>query len=103
MKVALTLAALITGVAVSGCFNGGSGAGGDAIDQSNVCRFDSSDNAKQCKDGQLAFFQPTSFGNEQLPLLVVASYCDFNRPVVYNTGGVVCVFTTQRLKTINSK
>jgi hypothetical protein len=70
------------------------------IDQSSICRFNSHDTAKQCKERQLAFFQPEIFGNEQLPLVVAATYCDFNFPVLHNTGGVVCVFTSQRMKQV---
>jgi hypothetical protein len=71
-----------------------------SIDQSSVCLFDSEETAKQCKEGQLSFFQPKTFGNEQLPLIVAASYCDFNHQIVQTNGGVVCVFTAQRMKKI---
>lgn len=70
------------------------------VDQSSVCRFDSNDTAKQCKERQLAFFQPDTFGNEQLPLVVAATYCDFDYPVIHNRAGVVCVFTSQRMKQV---
>jgi len=67
------------------------------IDQSNMCIYSSDKEAKSCKDGQMSFFRPSSWGNEQLPLDVTAAYCDFNYPVVYTNAGVVCVFTTKRM------
>jgi hypothetical protein len=66
------------------------------IDQSAVCNFDNDTSAQRCKDGQLAFFQPATFGNEQLPLVVASAYCDFAHPIMHNRGGVLCVMTHQR-------
>jgi hypothetical protein len=68
------------------------------IDQSSVCTFSSEEDAKQCKEGQLAFFKPERWGNEQLPLLAASLWCDFNHPVMHTSGGVICVFTKQRTK-----
>lgn len=90
---------LVLGMAVlalTGCLDS---VGGTAkIDQSTVCNYSSDEAARACKDGQLSFFRPERFGNEQLPLIAAASYCDFNYPVMHTNGGVVCVFTTQRLE-----
>lgn len=66
------------------------------FDQSSLCTWSNEQEVGECKEGQLAFFAPATFGNEQLPLLVTAHYCDFRYPVVHNTGGVVCVITLQR-------
>jgi len=68
-----------------------------ALDQSSLCFFASDKEAQACKDGQLAFFRPDTWGNEQLPLIVAATYCDFRHPVVQNNSGVVCVFSAARL------
>lgn len=92
------LCALSAIAALSAC-SGPSGSNPRApsdIDQSSVCVYDSAETAKRCKDGQLSFFRPDSWGNEQFPLIVAASYCDFNHAVMHTKGGVVCVFTTQR-------
>ncbi len=67
------------------------------FDQSSLCSWSDEASLKNCKEGQLGFFAPATFGNEQLPLLVTANYCDFRHPVVYNSGGVVCVITFQRI------
>lgn len=95
MKRLLHLAVGFGCLVLTGCFDSFGSA--SAIDQSTICRFNDTDTAKQCKNGQLAFFQPERFGNEQLPLVVAATYCDFNHPIMHTNGGVVCVFTTQRL------
>lgn len=95
MKPLLHAAAGLSCLILTGCFESFDGA--SAIDQSTLCRFSETEGAKQCKNGQLAFFQPERFGNEQLPLIVAATYCDFNHPIMHTNGGVVCVFTTQRL------
>jgi hypothetical protein len=50
----------------------------------------------QCKEGQVIAFLPSSWGNEQFPLLATALYCNFHHPIVQNNGGVVCVFTGTR-------
>ena len=51
---------------------------------------------KKCKSGDLFFFQPPIFGNEQLPLIVVYHFCDFDHPIVHSKAGVVCIFTVAR-------
>lgn len=66
------------------------------FDQSSLCTWTDENELKQCKEGQLGFFAPASFGNDQLPLLVVARYCDLRHQIVQNNGGVVCVITHQR-------
>lgn len=84
---------------LSAC-GGGSGASGSAsreVAQDSICVYADDDGARKCKEGQLAWFQPRSWGNEQLPLLVVATYCDTNHQVVMNNAGVVCAFTSKRL------
>lgn len=51
-----------------------------------------------CKDGDLFAFLPKSWGSEQLPIIAAAQSCDFNKAVVYNNGGVTCVFNGARLR-----
>jgi len=50
----------------------------------------------KCKEGQVLAFLPSSWGNEQLPIIATAFYCDFHHPIVQNNGGVSCVFTATR-------
>jgi len=44
-----------------------------------------------CQKGTKLMFLPQRWGNDQLPIIVAGSHCDFNHPVVYNNGGVACV------------
>ena len=91
MKNIFLIAALVAFLA--GCNQGQS-----TIDQSSLCTYSTDVQASKCAEGQLSFFSPDSWGNEQLPLIVASTYCDFNHPVMYNNSGVVCVFTKQRLQ-----
>lgn len=66
--------------------------------QDKLCVVQSGDDAKaSCKEGQILLFRPARWGNEQLPITVSSVFCDFNHPIVWNDGGVTCVFTTRRL------
>jgi len=53
-----------------------------------------------CKDGDLLVFLPARWGNEQIPIVAAAQFCDFRQTVVYNNGGLVCVFTGARIRAI---
>ena len=91
LGIASVLAAL---GGLAGCHGGGLTG---RTDQARLCTFGSDQGAKRCKDGELAYFAPQSWGNEQLPLNVIAAYCDTNRPIQFNQAGVVCTFTDKRL------
>lgn len=65
-------------------------------DQSRICTFGDLTEAKRCHSGELAFFSPEIYGNESLPITVIAAYCDTNAPVYFNKAGVVCTFTDKR-------
>ena len=66
-----------------------------------MCIYSSDEEAKQCKSGEMSWFKPNQWGNEQLPLSVAGAYCDFNYEVMYNNSGVICVFTDKRLALVN--
>ncbi|HBG92758.1 MAG: hypothetical protein A3J81_02655 [Nitrospirae bacterium RIFOXYB2_FULL_43_5] len=70
------------------------------IDQRKLCQVSDDAGAKQCKAGELVYFAPKVFGNEQLPLNIAAAYCDFNYQVMHTKGGVLCVFTDKRLSLV---
>lgn len=82
-------------LALSGCFEDSS-----QVDQANLCTYSTDAQAERCKDGQLAWFKPEQWRNEQLPLSVAAAYCDFNHQVMYNNAGVICVFTNKRMNLV---
>ena len=67
------------------------------VSQDGICSYSNEETAKKCQDGKLAWFKPNSWGNEQLPLLVAATYCDTNHQVILNNSGVICVFTSKRV------
>lgn len=70
----------------------------EANPQDKLCAVQSGDDAKaSCKEGQILLFRPARWGNEQLPITVSSVFCDFNHPIVWNNGGVSCVFTSRRL------
>lgn len=67
--------------------------------QKEMCMFNEIDKAAtRCKEGQLAVFLPAFFGNEQLPIFAASQFCDYRYQIVYNNGGVSCVYTGQRLE-----
>jgi hypothetical protein len=52
--------------------------------------------AGKCKEGQIVSVLPNRWGNEQFPLVMASVVCNFNKTIVQNSGGVVCVFTKKR-------
>ncbi len=98
MRIPSTLLglSLATAALLSGC-------GGHHTDQSKLCAFSTDAQAKKCKAGDLAYFAPNSWGNEQLPLNVIATYCNTNDPIEFNQAGVVCTFTDKRLWLLGGK
>ncbi|HIF9262219.1 TPA: hypothetical protein ACX6Q5_001477 [Photobacterium damselae] len=94
----MKITTLILGIALSiTSFSSLAGFDFNSIKQDRVCQFANGDEAKSnCKDGDVALWTPSVFGNEQLPILYVALFCDFNAPIVQTIGGVSCIFTTKR-------
>ena len=62
------------------------------------CVYSNDEEARKCVKGELSFFNPTRWGNEQLSLFVVTQYCDTNYNITYNNAGIVCVFTNKRVQ-----
>jgi len=50
----------------------------------------------KCKPGDILVFTPDKFGNAQMPLIISASACNFNKPIVWNSGGVACELSPPR-------
>ena len=61
-------------------------------ESSKLCAFANDDEAANCHSGQVSIYLPNSWGNEQLPIIYAAKYCDFNFPIVHTNGAVSCVF-----------
>ena len=51
---------------------------------------------EKCHDGDIVLFIPRVYGSEQTPVIFAGIVCNYNYPVVYTTGGVSCVFTSER-------
>lgn len=70
--------------------------------QSQICIYNTDPQAQRCKAGQMAWFRPEGGQqiSEQMALSVAAAYCDFSQQIMHNRAGVVCVFTDQRLSSV---
>jgi hypothetical protein len=65
--------------------------------QKNVCHVpDVATAAKKCKNGNVLLFRPQMWGNEQLPIVISAAFCNYESPIVHNASGVSCIFTDIR-------
>jgi hypothetical protein len=97
MKKVIAVIALAS-VALTGCLDKDEfGKSGNI--QKESCMFNELGKAStSCKEGQLAVFLPGSWGNEQYPILAASQFCDFRYQIVYNNGGVSCIYTGQRLE-----
>lgn len=56
---------------------------------------------KNCKNGDIMIFVPQTFGNEQYPVIIAGTRCDFEYPIVQTVGGVSCVYSSKRLGNIS--
>lgn len=95
MRYSLLLAASLVTVA-SGCTqNPTAGPVAPVIDQANLCEVNAwqRDNvASVCKPGQKVVYLPSSFGNEQLPIIFAAVNCDLRYSVALTVGAVSCIY-----------
>lgn len=70
--------------------------------QENICVASTLAEARQiCKVGELVYFEPSNWGNEQLPTMFIALACDTNKSTYFTKGGVVCTYVER--KSINGK
>jgi hypothetical protein len=70
-----------------------------SLSQDSLCLFSEFGDAKtKCKNGQVAVFAPSRWGNEQLPIYAASNFCDYRYTIVQNSGGVSCIFIDARLK-----
>lgn len=68
----------------------------DDGDEVRYCQAKDLETVDKCPDGKLMLFAPSVFGNEQLPLVLIARSCDEKRPIYFNVGGVVCTKVSAR-------
>lgn len=88
--------AVVSATALSACNQDSSARpSASAIDQSNICEVNAWRHdvvASKCKPGQKVVFLPSSFGNEQLPVIFAAINCDLRYSIALTTGGVTCIY-----------
>ena len=89
----LMLTVLLISATITGCKNGSV-----VADNSSLCVVKVFDTIPKCEEGKPIAFLPESWGNDQLPLYFIALHCDFNHQIIYNKGGVVCIYTAERNK-----
>jgi hypothetical protein len=95
MKNVIAVIALAS-LALTGCLDKDESGKSSNI-QKESCIFNELGKASaSCKEGQVAVFLPSSWGNEQYPILASSRFCDFRYQIVYNNGGVSCIYTGQR-------
>ena len=70
------------------------------VDQSRICVYSNDEEAQKCVNGELSFFNPTRWGNEQLPLFVVAQYCDTNYNITYTMPASFVYLPTKECKSL---
>lgn len=66
-----------------------------AIDQDRLCEVSEWQRdvvAKACKAGQKVVYLPSSWGNDQLPVIFAAVNCDLRHEVVLTKGAVTCIY-----------
>lgn len=67
-----------------------------SIDQANLCEVKGWQHdvvSSTCKPGQKVIFLPSSFGNEQLPIIFAAVNCDLRYNIALTTGAVTCIYS----------
>ena len=97
MKV---ISAAVATAALAGCQQASANAQAPAasvvaatdINQDVLCETSDWRQADNCKPGQKIVFLPSSFGNEQLPVLFAAVNCDLRYQVALTKGAVTCIF-----------
>ena len=89
IKKGIILFALVA--ALTGCNNQNI-----TIDQENLCEvsdWQKDVTAASCKAGQKVVFLPSTFGNEQLPVIFAAVNCDHRFTIALTKGGVSCIYS----------
>lgn len=94
--IVLTMTSVIFSLGITGCDQYiAKTTNTSNINQDSVCEVKdwSLDSTLQvCKPGQKVVFLPSSFGNEQLPIIFSAVNCDLRYSVALTNGGVTCIY-----------
>lgn len=88
---------LASGLKAIGLSKAASEASAQAV-SSGYCQVNDFDAARvSCKDGNVVGFFPNSFGNEQLPILFTARYCNHQHHIALTRGAVSCIYRDNRI------
>lgn len=93
MKTLILCSATLALISLAGCFP--QGVGTTKADHQNLCEVSGWRGDvvnKLCKPGQKIAYLPERWGNEQLPIKFAAVNCDLEHNVVWNNGGVTCIY-----------
>lgn len=66
------------------------------VDQGKLCEvkgWQKDVTAASCEAGQKVVYLPSSFGNEQLPIIFAAVNCDHRFSIALTKGGVSCIYS----------
>ncbi len=63
----------------------------------DACYVEDINNICNCHEGEVMWFKPNGWGNEQIPLQVIFSSCDMSKPVFFNISSVVCTYKPRNL------
>ena len=99
MNFKITSALIVSALFASTCFASfpfGTLRDDGPVGKSTYCAASTPEEVDQCRNGELILFAPDMFGNEQLPLVFIAQYCDTEKPVFFNKSGVVCTKVAPR-------
>lgn len=58
-----------------------------------VATTDAKEIAEKCTKGERILFAPSSWGNEQLPVLFSSLYCNHKYAIALTKGGVSCIYS----------
>lgn len=83
---------VVIGMVGPGVVAGGALPGGGS--STTLCETNTAVSEKgfDCPVGARIAFTPRMFGNEQLPIVFAAQWCDPNREMVLTNGGVYCTY-----------
>lgn len=87
--------ASISLIAITGCNQDSADKSGAVINQASLCEANDWQHdvvSSVCKPGQKVVFIPSSFGNEQLPVIFAAVNCDLRYSVALTKGAVTCIY-----------
>jgi len=63
--------------------------------QDKLCIYTDIPEGQRCKDGELSYYKPNRWGNEQVSTKIAALFCDTNHRIFATKAGVLCTHTNR--------